>query len=114
MEARLEQDEGSLVDRAREKPAEKRRIQRNQVDRIWFSMIPSHLNGNYLSAEEFRDNIRLGYNLDPLEMQMTCDGCGARMTVEHALSCKNGGLVHVRHDDMAEKTQPQQWPPQQL
>jgi len=25
------------------------------------------------------------------------------MTVEHALSCKTGGLVHIRHDDMADE-----------
>ena len=25
------------------------------------------------------------------------------MTVEHALSCKVGGLVHIRHDDVADE-----------
>ncbi len=25
------------------------------------------------------------------------------MTVEHALSCKTGGLVHIRHDDVADE-----------
>ncbi|KAL7523222.1 hypothetical protein ACHAXR_000083 [Thalassiosira sp. AJA248-18] len=33
----------------------------------------------------------LRYNLAPLEMPQHCDGCSARMTVEHALSCKVGG-----------------------
>eukprot|EP00956_Cyclotella_meneghiniana_P029597 scaffold72292_cov23-Cyclotella_meneghiniana.AAC.1 len=36
-------------------------------------------------------------------MQELCDGCGKQMTVEHALSCKVGGLVHIRHDDVAQK-----------
>ena len=25
------------------------------------------------------------------------------MTIEHALSCKTGGIVHIRHDDMADE-----------
>ena len=32
-------------------------------------------------------------------MPQLCDGCGAPMTVEHALCCKVGGLVHIRHED---------------
>ena len=38
--------------------------------------IPTWLNGSQLSAEEFRDNLRLQDNLKPLGMQQTCDGCG--------------------------------------
>ena len=32
-------------------------------------------------------------------MPTHCDGCGEAMTVEHALKCKVGGLVHIRHED---------------
>ena len=56
-----------------------------------------------LSADEWRDNVRLRYNHSPLDMPAACDGCGAKMTVEHALSCKVGGLVHIRHDDVADE-----------
>ena len=65
--------------------------------------MPSRLHGTELSAEEWRDNARLRYNLNPLSMPSACDGCGAKMTVEHALSCKVGGLVHIRHDDVADE-----------
>jgi hypothetical protein len=58
---------------------------------------------NSLSAEEFHDNLRLRYNLLPLDMPQLCNGCGAPMTVEHALCCKVGGLVHIRHDDVADE-----------
>eukprot|EP00956_Cyclotella_meneghiniana_P019699 scaffold34083_cov46-Cyclotella_meneghiniana.AAC.3 len=33
-------------------------------------------------------------------MPQKCDGCGAKMTVEHGLSCKTGGLVVARHNDV--------------
>ena len=36
-------------------------------------------------------------------MPELCDGCGKQMTVEHGLSCKVGGLVHIRHDDVAQE-----------
>ncbi len=64
---------------------------------------PDHLNGNPLSAEEFHDNLRLRYNLLPLNMSQLCNGCGALMTIEHALCCKVGGLVHIQHDDVADE-----------
>ena len=47
--------------------------------------------------------LRLRYNLVPQDMPHHCDGCGERMTVEHALACKTGGLVHIRHDDVADE-----------
>ena len=82
---------------------EKWRLLRAKSAGIWLSCIPSRLNGTELSAEEFRDNLRLRYNLKPLFMPEKCDGCGQPMTVEHALSCKVGGLVHIRHDDVADE-----------
>ena len=65
--------------------------------------MPNRLNGTELSAEEFRDNLRIRYNLEPLVMPDRCDGCGCKMSVEHALQCKVGGLVHIRHNDVAEE-----------
>ena len=61
------------------------------------------LNGTSLLANEWRDNIRLRYNHAPLDMPNHCDGCGAKLTVEHALSCKVSGVVHIRHDDVGNK-----------
>jgi hypothetical protein len=70
---------------------------------IWRTCFPSRLQSTELSAEEFIENIRLCFNLQPLSMDFKCDGCGNNMTVEHALSCKVGGLVHIRHDNVAEE-----------
>ena len=52
---------------------------------LWLSVIPERLNSNSLSAEELCDNLRLRYNLLPLNMPQLCYGCGAPMTIEHAL-----------------------------
>ena len=69
----------------------------------WLSAVPHRLNGTELSREEFRDNIRLRYGLMPQDIPATCDGCGKKFSIEHALSCPKGGLVLVRHDDAAKE-----------
>ena len=38
----------------------------------------------------------------PQDIPTTCNGCGNRFTIDHALSCPKGGLVLARYDD-AEK-----------
>ena len=94
--------ESDLVERhTRGKPAAKRRIKK-QINGTgsFLTAIPHFLNGTILSANQWRDNIRLLFNLEPLDMPQHCDGCGAKMTVDHALSCKVGGLVHIRHNDL--------------
>jgi hypothetical protein len=91
-----------LTQLGREKPGVKRRLERSCETGAWFILVPSDLNGSIVSAEEFPDNVRLRYNPKPLDMPdlCQCDGCEANMTVEHALHCKVGGLVHCRHNDV--------------
>ena len=52
----------------------------------WLSAVPHCLNGTELSWEEFRDNLRLRYGLMPQDILATCDGCGKKFSIEHALS----------------------------
>ena len=33
----------------------------------------------------------------------TCDGCGKKFLIEHAISCLKGGLVLACHDDAAKE-----------
>ncbi len=101
--ARLGRKQKFVDARGINKPAVKRRDILARAAGLWLLVIPDRLNGNSLSAEEFRDNLRLRYNLLLLDMPQLCDGCGVLMTVEHALCCKVGGLVHIRHDDVADE-----------
>ena len=75
-----------------------RRDKQNCVAGVWLSIFPNWWNGSGLSADEWRDNICLRYSHSPLDMSAACDGHRAKITVEHALSCKMGGLVKIRHD----------------
>jgi hypothetical protein len=82
-------------------PVDKRRITRSAKTGSWLSSIPSSINGTDLSAEEFRDNIRLRFGLQPKALPPYCDGCGSPFTPEHAMSCRIGGLVLQRHNHIA-------------
>ena len=37
---------------------------------------------------------------DPTDLPSKCDGCGASLTMQHALDCKVGGLVIQRHNEL--------------
>ena len=79
----------------------KNRLHRATRNGAWLSAVPHRLNGTELSQEEFRDNLCLRYGLMPQDIPATCDGCGKKFLINHALSCPKGGLFMVRHDDAA-------------
>ena len=78
---------------------ERNRLHREMSNGAWISAVPHRLNGTELSWEELWDNLRLRYGLMTQGIPKTCNGCGKRFSIEHALSCPKGGLVLARHDD---------------
>ena len=81
--------------------ADKRRLLRATETGGWLTAMPNALNGTELSTDEFRDSLRIRFGLTPLALPATCDGCGCKFLVEHGLSCKKGGLVTLRHNELA-------------
>ena len=77
---------------------EKNLLHRATRNGAWLSAVPHRLNGTELSREEFRDNLCLRYGLMPQDIPATCNGCGKMFSIEHALSCPNGGLVLLWHN----------------
>ena len=69
----------------------------------WLSAIPNRFDGTELSKEEFQDNLAIRYGLRPRGLPERCDGCNEPFSVEHGLSCKKGGFVGQRHDDVCKE-----------
>ena len=78
-----------------------RRLQRTTETGAWLTTLPTWMNGTTLTAEEFRDSLRMRYGLQPHRLPSLCDGCQAPFSLQHALSCKKGGLILLRHNEIA-------------
>ena len=98
--SRIDDEMLSLTRRGEGNATKQRRDKRNTKNGAWLTVVPTEKNGTVLLPTEWRDSVKLRYNFSPQGMQTHCDGCNSAMTVEHALSCKKGGLVHARHDEL--------------
>ena len=66
----------------------------------WLSVLPLARSQFDLSAQEFRDGLALRYRKPLLSLSSVCDGCGAPLSIKHALDCRFGGLVTHRHNEV--------------
>ena len=69
----------------------------------WLTALPIRAKGFSLNKKEFTDAIalRYGWPLDGLPMQCTC---GTPFNANHAMVCKKGGFVCMRHDEVRDLT----------
>ena len=66
---------------------------------IWLTSLPLRKFGFRLNKQQFQDAICLRYNLPLKDVPRRC-ACGADYSIEHCLSCKNGGYVIIRHNSV--------------
>ena len=69
----------------------------------WLSARPVEEHGFALHKSAFRDALSLRYGWRPAKLPSSCV-CNAPFDVEHALSCKRGGFVLVRHNELRDLT----------
>ena len=53
-----------------------------------------------LSEVEFRDALSVRYNKNLIASLTFCDGCQSPFTLQHALVCKKGDLLALRHHEI--------------
>ena len=69
----------------------------------WLTSLPIAEFGFTLHKGAFHDTLALRYNWQPLQAPSTCE-CGAKFSVEHALSCPKGGFPSIRHNEIRDLT----------
>ena len=69
----------------------------------WLTALPLREAGFSLNKQEFRDALAIRYNISIKELPETC-ACGSEFTCDHAMICKKGGLISLRHNDLRDIT----------
>jgi len=65
----------------------------------WLTVIPLKDLGYDLNKGEFRDALKLRYNWEFSDIPKRC-ACGDFFDVDHAMTCKNGGFIIQRHNEI--------------
>ena len=69
----------------------------------WLNCLPLSEYGFVMNKQEFNDAVLLRYNFRLKNVPSACS-CGERYTVNHALICKAGGYVSMRHNKLRDLT----------
>ena len=65
----------------------------------WLNALPLKSQGFLLDKQSFRVAIFTRYGI-PIKRQPTNCVCGSKFSVEHALTCKKGGFITSRHNEL--------------
>jgi len=70
---------------------------------IWLTTLPLVDEGYAIPKNIFWDLIRLRYGWTLKRLPTKCE-CGENFSIEHALTCKKGGFVSIRHNSLRDIT----------
>lgn len=76
-------------------PKVKKWIEQMESTGSWLANCPNCFDGTDLASQEFFGNIKLRYEKRPKELCDWYNDCSEPFLVQHALSCKCGGLVGI-------------------
>ena len=84
---------------------EKRINEANQESRSynWLTSLPIKENNYNLNKDQFWDALRIRFNWNIPRLPSEC-ACGSKFNLTHALSCKKGGFVSIRHNEVRDIT----------
>ena len=69
----------------------------------WLTMLSITKYGFELSKQQFWDSICLRYGWEISKLPTTCP-CGSKFDVQQSMSCKKGGFITIRHNDLRDLT----------
>ena len=65
----------------------------------WLTMLPITEHSFELSKQQFWDSVRLRYGWETANLP-----CGSKFDIQHSISCKKGGFVSIRQNDLRDLT----------
>ena len=65
----------------------------------WLTSLPLVDEGYHLNKQCFQDLLRIRYGWKLKHFPETCE-CGQNFSIDHALSCKKGGFISLRHNEI--------------
>ena len=69
----------------------------------WLNTLPLKEHNFYLDKQTFWDSVYLRYGIQLTRLPTTCV-CDSIYSIEHALTCKIGGFVNIRHNEIRDFT----------
>ena len=79
------------------------KINQQQGASTWLTALPLKEEGYTINKNCFLDLLRLRYGRQLQRLPTTCE-YGARFTMDHALSCKKGGFISLRRNQIRDLT----------